>query len=133
MAEAFQSQKIVKVDEELGLVFGWGIICEDGPGSRYFDHQGDHIPDDAMLKAITGFMDTSRETGDMHVEIDGGAVLHSFPLTREVQKLFGITCDKSGWMVGVKPSAEVLEKFKSGEYTGFSIGGKRIAEEVVEA
>ena len=29
-------EEIAKVDEELGLVFGWGIICKiDGQSSRY--------------------------------------------------------------------------------------------------
>jgi hypothetical protein len=35
-------------------------------------------------------------------------------------------------MVAVEPSPEVLQKFKSGEYTGFSIGGAYIENELVE-
>ena len=44
--------EIKKVDEELGLVMGFAIICKID-GEPYFDTQGDHIPEDSMLKAAT--------------------------------------------------------------------------------
>jgi len=123
-------EQIAKVDDELGLVFGWGIVCKIN-GEEFYDSQGDHIPEDAMLEAVTDFAKTDRTSGDMHVFKDG-TVVHEFPLTDEIAKAFGITTDRTGWMVAVEPSPEVLQKFKSGEYTGFSIGGAYIENEPVE-
>jgi len=59
-------------------------------------------------------------------------VVFLFPLTSELAKAFEIKTERTGVMVGIKPSPEVLAKFESGEYTGFSIGGERLDEEVVE-
>jgi hypothetical protein len=37
-------------------------------------------------------------------------------------------------MIAMKPSSEaLLEKFRSGEYTGFSIGGQRLVDEEMAA
>lgn len=132
MADSFQTSfDILKIDDELGLVFGWGIICtkrapESETRAPYFDLQEDHIPPTAMLKAVTDFQLNSRIADDMHDGEQDGNVVFAFPLTEEVMKVFGIECDTEGWMVAVKPSAEVLAKFKDGTYTGFSIGGKRV-------
>lgn len=136
MPDAFLKAEVAKVDEELGLVFGWGIVCKIN-GEPYFDLQGDHIPEDAMLKATADFMLNSRVAGVMHRKGDDGSpvrdgsVVFSFPLTEQTAKAMGITCDRSGWMVAVKPSAEVLACYKSGEFSGFSIGGKRLVDEDV--
>ena len=40
--------------EDLGLVFGWAMVCSEG-GKDYFDEQGDNIPEDAMLKALADY------------------------------------------------------------------------------
>lgn len=119
--------KVLKVDDDLGLVFGWGVICSEA-GEPYFDTQGDHIPAASMLKAATDFMAHSRATDDMHDGAASGVVIHSFPLTAEVQKVYGIDCDREGWMIAAAPPEHILEKFRSGEYTGFSIGGKRLRD-----
>ena len=123
---------VLKVSEEIGMVFGWAIVCTDG-GEDYYDTQDDHIPEDAMLKASTDFMMNSRMLGDMHQKAEGGSVVFCFPMTEEIAGAFGMSTQKTGLMIGVKPgNAETLAKFKSGEYTGFSIGGVRIVDENVE-
>lgn len=138
MSDTFLKAEVVKVDAKLGLVFGWGIVCKQG-GEDYYDLQGDHIPEDSMLKATTDFMLNSRMSGDMHARDDAGmpvqdgGVVFSFPLTEETKKAMGIECDRTGWMVALKPSPAVLSKYESGEYSGFSIGGKRLVDEEVEA
>lgn len=114
---------ITKVDASLGLVLGWAIITKVD-GEPYFDLQGDHIPDDVMLKASTDFMENRRTAKAMHAGVERGAILHSFPMTEEIAKSYGIdTGGKYGLMVAAKFDAEILAKFTSGEYTGFSIGG----------
>lgn len=127
-ADLNKSADVVKVDETLRLVFGFAIVCKVD-GEDYYDVQKDHIPEDAMLKAADQFMVESRVSGDMHKRADG-SVVFAFPLTTEVAKALGIVTKKTGLLVAVRPSPEVFEKFKSGEYTGFSIGGERIEDEV---
>lgn len=114
--------KIAKVDDDLGLVFGWGIISTEN-GEPYVDLQNEHIPVDQMLKAATDFMLHSRATDEMHDEVAKGVTVHSFPMTNEIAESYGMTTDREGWMIAVDPGEEILAKFRSGEYTGFSIGG----------
>lgn len=128
---------VLKVDEGLGLIFGWAIISTIN-GEEYFDKQNDHIPDDAMLDAAADFMLNSRQGGDMHLTDDegnkvvGGTIVFAWPLTAEIAKAFDLTTDVTGLMIAYKPSDDViLEKFKDGTYTGFSIGGSRLVDEEV--
>lgn len=125
MSERFETAcEIMKVDDELGLVFGFAMISKMN-GEPYFDLQGDHIPESSMLKAATEFMAaTPRISGDMHAKADG-RVVFAFPLTSEIAKSLDIQTNTTGLLVAIKPSPSVLEKFKKGEYTGFSIGGIR--------
>ena len=118
------SGQVLKVDQSLGLVLGWAIVCKR-EGERYFDLQGDHIPEDAMLKSATDFMLHSRDAGDMHSEVGRGTVVFAFPMTEEIAKAFDIQTKQTGLMVAMKPDAAMLAKFASGEYKGFSIGGSR--------
>lgn len=118
----FQSE-ITKVDRRLGLVLGWGVICKER-GEEYFDVQADSATEEAMLEASLDFMEKSRAANDMH-RSDRGTVVFAFPMTTEIAKAFGFdTGGRTGLMVGAKPPPDVLSKFESGEYTGFSIGGK---------
>lgn len=124
----FSKANVVKVDENLGLVFGFAIICKRD-GADYYDLQDDHIPEDAMLKAATDFMLHSRMSKDMHEGDADGRVVFAFPLTTDIAKALGIVSKETGLLIAMKPSAAVLEKFKSKEYTGFSIGGSRLKDE----
>jgi len=123
---------VAKVDTGLGLVFGWGIICTE-KGIDHHDLQGDHIPEDVMVEATSDFMENARVAKDMHAGEAHGSIVHSFPLTADIAKAMGITTEKTGWMVAMKPSAEILAKYESGEYTGFSIGGQCAFEELIDA
>jgi hypothetical protein len=131
--EIHVNTSICKVDDSLGLVFGWAIVCKKD-GEDYFDLQNDHIPEDAMLKASSDFMLNSRMAKDMHKE-DGelpGSIVFAFPMTTEVAKSFGMEVPQTGLMIAMKPDdAEILAKFTDGTYTGFSIGGNRIESEDV--
>lgn len=128
MNKQIATSKILKVDEGLGLVFGFAIICKEG-GEDYYDLHNDHIPEDAMLKASLDFSIDSRMAKDMHGEGDHGhdqvgMVPFIFPLTTDIAKSLGIQTDRTGLLIAMKPeSPDVLAKFKSGEYSGFSIGG----------
>jgi len=69
----------------------------------------------------------------MHAGEEQGSVVFAWPLTEDIAKAMGIETQKTGLMIAVKPgNPEILEKFKTGEYSGFSIGGTRLTDEVVK-
>lgn len=115
--------RVVKVDDALGLVMGFAIVCKEG-GEPYFDTQGDHITEEAMLEAAVDFMSNARVAKEMHSGGDKGVVVFAWPMTSEIAKAFGLVVEKTGLMIAMKPDdEEILRKFRDGEYTGFSIGG----------
>jgi len=120
-AKVFKSETVA-VDADLGLVFGWGMICTEN-GEDHFDSQGDHICEKVMVDSSSDFMINSRATKVMHEGEEIGTVVHSFPLTADIAKAMGLTTDKTGWMVATKPPADVLKKYDDGTFTGFSVGG----------
>lgn len=127
---------ILKVDEGLGLVFGFAIVCKKD-GEDYIDLQDDHIPEDVMLKAATEFMSDSRVAADMHRwDDDGnpiktGSVVFAFPLTTDIAKALNIETSQTGLLIAMRPdSAETLKKFSDGTYKGFSIGGSATREDM---
>lgn len=112
-----------KVDESLGLVFGWAIVSKQN-GEDYWDLQKEHIPEAAMLEAATDFMINSRASKDMHKGKSIGNVVFAFPLTTEIAKSLNIETKQTGLLIAIKPdSDDILQKYKTGEYSGFSIGG----------
>jgi hypothetical protein len=122
---------VVKVDESHGLVLGFAIICKRD-GADYVDLQGDVIPEDAMLAAAVDFMSNARMAKEMHAGEQKGIILFAMPLTTDIAKAFGIETKTTGLMIAMQPNdAAILAKFRSGEYSGFSIGGKIIASEDV--
>lgn len=114
--------KVAKVDNSLGLVFGYAIVCMKN-GERYFDLQDEHVPEGVMLEMAADFMKNSREARAMHGEDAIGEVVFAFPLTTEVAKALDIEAEQTGLLIGMAPNAESLKKFDDGEFTGFSIGG----------
>lgn len=113
--------RAVKTSDELGLVFCWAFTSKSN-GSDYYDLQGDAIDED-FVKAAADFMLRGGTTDEMHDGDPDGRVVFAMPMTPEIAKAYGIQASTSGLMVALKPSAEVFEKFKSGEYTGVSIEG----------
>jgi len=124
--------QFIKVDDSLGLVFGWAIVSKID-GEEYFDVQGDHIPEDSMLKAATDFMLDSRVAKEMHVGDEIGKIVFAFPVTADIAKAMGLETRQTGLMIAMRPDSDVLlNKFRSGEFTGFSIGGSRLVDEDVD-
>lgn len=124
------SAQVLKVDESLGLVFGWAIVCKEN-GEDYYDVQDDHIPEDSMLKAASEFMEDSRIAKEMHTGEQVGNVVFAFPLTADIAKAMEITTKRTGLLIAIKPGADAVKKFADGSYTGFSIGGERITDEEI--
>ena len=114
--------EVLKASDELGLVFGWALISKVD-GQPYVDKQGDNVSEAELLKASTQFMIDYRVADEMHDWAKKGMIVHSFPLTTDIAAAFGIQSKRSGWMIAMKPDAEMYEKFRDGAYKGFSIGG----------
>jgi len=128
------NSKILKVDDSLGLIFGFAMICKerqpDGSFRDFVDSDGDHFEEGGMVEASTEFAKGPRVACDMHKRDDDGnpvqdgCVVHTFPLTEEIAKALGIDTPYTGLLASLAPeNPETLEKARSGEYTGFSIGG----------
>ena len=122
---------VTDVNAELGIVFGWGMVTNIS-GQPYFDTDNQHFPDTMMVKATSDFMEGQRINNNDHTANDVGMVVHSFPLSKEIADAMGVHSNINGWMVGVKPGADSLAKFASGEYTGFSIEGSGELEDIEE-
>jgi hypothetical protein len=123
--------KIVKVEEELGLVFCWAFTSKVD-GADYFDLHDDKIDED-FVKACAEFMTGARAVDEMHDGQQTGQVVFAMPMTAEIAKAFGVETDTVGLMIALKPSKEALAKFKSGEYTGVSIAGVGVRESLKAA
>ena len=131
MSDKIYSAEVTKVNSDLGLVFGYAIVSKIG-NDEYFDLHGDHIPEDVMLEAAHDFMKGDRTALEMHGGESVGKIVFAYPMTSDIAKSLGITVEKTGLIIGMEPNEEVLAKFDSGEYTGFSIGGTASFQEVDE-
>lgn len=130
--------------QELGLIFGFAMICkvrqDDGTFADYVDTDGDEFPEGAMLEASTDFAKSKRVACTMHERdandnpVQDGGVIHHFPLTEDIAKALGIDTPLTGLLIALQPDdPETLEKARRGEYTGFSIGGEALQiEDVTE-
>jgi hypothetical protein len=124
MSKFTATADVCKVDDKLGLVFGYAMVCkvDDEP---YFDVQGHHIPEDTMLRVLSKFMQSDRVIAkEMHSGDPVGTYVFAFPMTDEIAKSLDITVKRTGALVAMKPyNPQILDKFAFGELTGFSIGG----------
>lgn len=130
----YQFQALVKADSMdtgLNLVRGWAVVSSVD-GRPYIDLHDDYIPQGPLLKAAIAFMRHSRMSDDMHDERPRSVVVESVVIDDGWCEAFGATLDKRGWAVGIQFPPDIFAKFQSGEYTGFSIGGRLITASAVE-
>lgn len=115
--------RVAKVDDALGLVFGWAFASSlDGGKTPHTDLQDDEIDHDFMKVAME-FMEGGAATDVMHDGAQDGRVIFAMPLVPDVCNALGITSKTLGLAVAIKPSAETFKRFQSGELGAFSIGG----------
>lgn len=149
-ARIIKVNDLVSVDAEHGLVCGWAIVCKTfdpatGEWTDYFDLNVDqegvlkgqrvpeNITEDAVMASLIDIAKTSTLPGnEEHAGPDTGVYAGLFAMTADIAKSMGMTTTKTGLMVQYHPPADVLEKFKDGTYTGFSIEGARIEYQEVE-
>lgn len=122
--------KILKVDDEQRMVFGWAsVVTEDG--KAVIDRQGDVITPETLVKAVNEFMEHVRVGKAMHTGGQVGVVVHSLPITKEIGDALGIHSNREGWIVAYKVyDDEVWQRVKSGELAAFSIGGRAQKQEI---
>jgi hypothetical protein len=122
--------KILKVDDEQRMVFGWAsVVTEDG--EAVIDRQGDVIEAETLVKAVNEFMEHVRVGKAMHTGEQVGVVVHSLPITKEIGDALGIHSNREGWVVAYKVFDDsVWERVKSGELAAFSIGGRAQKQEI---
>lgn len=140
VSEITKAAKVVKMDDSLGLVFGWAIVCKVND-EDYYDLNVDrdtgkrvpeHIPETTMMKAAMDFMNTARPGNEMHAGPDSGTYMFTWPMTTEIADAMGMVTEKTGLMVAYKPTPEVYQKFKDGTYTGFSIEGVALDRQEID-
>jgi len=133
--------KVEDVDEELGVVFGWGYtnaqVTKDGR-QPVFDSHNAIIEDIDLERACYDFVAEARGMDQQHDwERAGDLVECAFIDDRKLEAMFPGQPKPYGWRgmwVGFRPhSDEVLQKFKDGEYAMFSIGGTAEIEVIDDA
>ena len=116
--------KLIKLDEEQRMVFGWAQISLTSDGKPVEDLQGDLISPEELEKAFYRFMEESRKSGVMHQGGIKGEVIEMFVPTEDKLQKMGIpkgVLPMAAW-IGVKVLDESTWKaVKSGELSMFSI------------
>jgi len=116
--------QILKFDEEQRIIYGFASVVTVN-GKPLVDLHGDVISVKTLEKAATEFMLGTRKGLTMHSGEQTHTIIHSLPLTKEIMGALGISSDKEGWVIGVKVHDDATwEKAKSGEFKGFSVGGR---------
>lgn len=119
--------KIIKIDDDKKLVFGWASIIKDTQGKILLDRQDDFIDSEEELeKAAYDYVLKSRDGGEMHIRKGVSTMVESIVLSEEKQKALGIPHGvvPIGWWVGFKVNdSRVWNEVKKGGYIGFSVHG----------
>jgi len=115
---------VIKLDEDQRLVYGWASVVEEN-GQAVVDKQGDVIRPEDLVEAAHGYMSDHRAAHEMHEGVNKGETVESMVFTHDVQKALGIDLGMVGWFICQKiHDDELWAKFKSGEISAFSIGGR---------
>ncbi|NBO54413.1 MAG: hypothetical protein EBU84_07425 [Actinobacteria bacterium] len=119
--------KIVKIDDERRLVFGWASVIKDTQDRLLLDRQDDFIDsEDELEKAAYEYVLKSRDGGEMHIRKGVSTMVESVVLSKEKQRALGIPAGivPVGWWVGFKVNdSRVWGEVKKGGYVGFSVHG----------
>jgi hypothetical protein len=133
-AEEKGLRKVIKaeaVNDELGLVFGWAIVCkEDGaallrpqyrlggrirrPARARTHHRGVHAEGRLRFRHDAGPARKRDARGP-----ETGSFAFIWPLTSDIAKAMGITCKRTGLMVAYHPEPGGAGKIQVGRVYGF--------------
>lgn len=124
MVQTAKQCPVHKVDKGKRLVFGWGMI-NTKKGQDYYDTDNQHFPKDITIDACVDFMQNARVHKAMHAGEQVGEIVFMFPAHNDIMKSLGFeNIEQEGMIIGVKvDDDDVLEKFHTGVYNDFSMGG----------
>ena len=117
--------RVAKLDEKMGLVFGWALASTlDGGKTPHVDLQNDAVVgDDELIKVAAEFVEAGAKSDVLHDETHDGRVVFCMPLTKDVNAALGIKSDVHGLAIAMRPSPATFKRFLSRELNAFSIGG----------
>lgn len=121
-----------KTDDEQRLVFGWASIVS-AAGVEIVDSQSDVLCAVSLESSVYKYVEESRTAGAMHQQMGVGTLVECFVSTPSKLAKLGLPENAlpTGAWVGFRISDDdTWTKIKSGEYTGFSIGGVGSHEEI---
>jgi hypothetical protein len=129
-----ECSRIVKIDQDQQLVFGWANVIEDENGQTILDRQSDFIDSaDELEKSAYDYVLHCRDGGEMHVRKGVATMVESMVFTKEKQDALGVPPGTMpvGWWLGFKVNdSDVWAEVKKGGYIGFSVHGKGRREKV---
>lgn len=123
------SHEITKVNEELGVIYGWASVTTV-EGELVVDSHGDTIDTIEIVKAAHEFVSEARAAKIMHKGEDVGEIVESLVFSEDIQKALGIDLGFEGWFIGMRvPDVDIRKQVMNGELPMFSIGGMAESEE----
>ena len=125
MSDVTFTAQVLKADQDAKCIWGWAYVSTVN-GEISYDHSGEWVSPDTLVKAATNFMKNTRVSKVNHQGDQDGDIVHSLPLTKELAQALGIQTEREGWIIGVIASDETLAKVQNGSLTSFSIGGRAL-------
>lgn len=124
--------KVVKVDSDRRLVFGWANVSINKSGVQLTDSHFEQIDPEDLENAAYNFVLSFRDMNADHTEPVLGQLVESMMFTPEKCVALGLECGAvdTGWWVGFYVEDDTAwEKVKKNEYAMFSIEGTAIPME----
>jgi len=125
MTDVTFTAQVLKADHDAKIVWGWCYVATVN-GEISYDHSGEYVAPETLVKAATNFMMNTRVSKVNHTGDKDGDIVHSLPVTKELAEALGIQTNREGWIIGVRVSPTTLAKVESGELASFSIGGRAL-------
>lgn len=128
-------ESMLKFDDEKRLVFGWAYQALTKSGALAVDRQGDFFDSPEELESTAyDFVLTSRSGDEQHLSVPVADMVESVVFTPEKIAKMGLpegSVPPLAWWIGFKVQDDrVWNKVRSGDYTGFSLGGSGVREPV---
>jgi hypothetical protein len=123
--------RVVKIDTDERLVFGWANVAMRPDGASIIDHQDDVVDPGDLERAAYAFTLQFRDMNTLHTPTVRGHLVESFAVTPEKLEKMGLPLDALpiGWWVGFYvEDEESWALVKSGDFSMFSIEGSAIRE-----
>lgn len=125
--------RVVKMDDDRHLVFGWASVAVRKDGGTVVDGEADVIAPADLEDAAYVFVLKFRDLNERHHGMTKGQLVESLAVTPEKLEKMGLAPDALpvGWWVGfyIEDDAAWM-RVKSGEYQMFSIEGSAEREAV---